>query len=51
MVVKQVSDLSLREAGRRFITSLKDSNRYSEAYLVSLETSVALAALYVEEQQ
>ena len=50
MVVKQVFDLSLRESGKRFITSLKASNRYSEGYLTSLETTVAMAALYAEEQ-
>ena len=51
MVVKQVFDLSLRESGRRFIASLKASNRYSEAYLASLETSVAMAALYSEQKE
>ena len=51
MVVKQVFDLSLRESGKRFITSLKASNRYSEGYLTSLETTVAMAALYAEEQR
>ena len=51
MVVKQVFDHSLRESGKRFISSLKASNRYSEAYLASLETSVAMAALYAEQQQ
>ena len=50
MTVKQVSDLSLREAGQRFMTSLKASNRYSPSYLDSLERTVALAALYSEEQ-
>ena len=50
MVVKQVFDLSLRESGKRFISSLKASNRYSEGYLTSLETTVAMAALYAEEQ-
>ena len=51
MVVKQVFDLSLRESGKRFISSLKASNRYSEGYLTSLETTVAMAALYAEEQR
>ncbi len=46
MVVKQVFDLSLRESGKRFISSLKAS----EGYLASLETTVAMAALYAEEQ-
>ena len=50
MVVKQVFDHSLREAGKRSISSLKAPNRYSEGYLASLETSVAMAALYSEEQ-
>ena len=50
MVVKQVFDNSLREAGKRFISSLKASNRYSEGYLASLETSVAMATLYAEDQ-
>ena len=50
MVVKQVIDHSLREAGRRFITSLKASNRYSGSYLASLETTVAMAALFAEEK-
>ena len=49
MVVKQVSDLSLREAGRGFIISLKASGRYAESYLDSLERTVALAALFAEE--
>ena len=50
MVVKQLYDLSLRESGKRFIASLKASNRYSKGYLASLETTVAMAALYAEEQ-
>ena len=50
MVVKQVFDHSLRAYGKRFISSLKASNRYSEGYLASLETSVAMAALYAEQQ-
>ena len=50
MVVKQVFDLSLRAYGKRFLSSLKASNRYSEGYLASLETTVAMAALYAEEQ-
>ena len=50
MVVKQVFDLSLRESCKRFIRSLKASNRYSEGCLASLETSVAMVALYSEEQ-
>ena len=51
MVVKQVPDHSLRESGKRFISSLKASNRYSEGYLTSLETCVAMAAHYAEEQR
>ena len=50
MVVKQVSDLCLREAGRGFIISLKASSRYSLSYLDSLGRAVALVALYSEEQ-
>ena len=50
MVVKQVFDLSLRESGKRFISSLKASNRYSEGYLASLETTLAMTAQYAEEQ-
>ena len=50
MVVKQVFDLSLRSYGKRFLSSLKASNRYSEGYLASPETTVAMAALYAEEQ-
>ena len=50
MVVKQVFDLSLRAYGKRFLSSLKASNRYSDGYLASLETTVALAALYAEGQ-
>ena len=49
MVVKQVFDHSLRAYGKRFLRSLKASNRYSEGYLASLETTVAMAALYAEE--
>ena len=50
MVVKQHLDLSLRANGKCFLSSLKASNRYSEGYLASLETTVAMAALYAEEQ-
>ena len=50
MTVKQVFEHSLRESGKRFLSSLKASSRYSEGYLVSLETTVAMAALYAEEQ-
>ena len=50
MVVKQVSDHSLRDSGKRFITSLRASNRYSDGYLASLETTVAMSALYAEQQ-
>ena len=50
MTVKQVSDLSLRKVGKRFLTSLKASNHYTPEYLASLEASVALVALYAEEQ-
>lgn len=49
MIVKLVSDLCLREAGRGFIISLKASNRYSKTYLDSLEQTLALASLYAEE--
>ena len=50
MSVKHHFDLSLRSNGKRFLSSLKASNRYSEGYLASLETTVAMAALYAEEQ-
>ena len=50
MAVKQVLDPSLRAYGKRFLSSLKASNRYSEGYLGSLETTIAMAALYAEEQ-
>ena len=50
MVVKQVSDLSLREAGRGFI-SLKASNRYSESSLDTQERTVAMASLFAEEYE
>ena len=50
MSVKQHFDHSLRAHGKRFLSSLKASNRYSEDYLASLETTVAMAALYAEEQ-
>ena len=50
MTVKQVSDLNLREVGQRFLTSLKASNHYTPGYRASLEASVALVALYAEEQ-
>ena len=50
MSVKQVFDHSLRANGKRFLSSLKASNRYSEDYLASLETAVAMAAQYAEEQ-
>ena len=49
MVVKQVFDLSLRDSGKRFLSSLKASNRYSEGYLASLETTVAMTSSYAEE--
>ena len=50
MPVKQVFDLSIRATVKRFLSSLKASNRYSEGYLASLETTVAMSALYAEEQ-
>ena len=50
MVVKQVFDLCLREAGKGFLVSLKASNRYSASYLGSLERTIALLAVYSEEQ-
>ena len=50
MSVKQVFDHSLRAYGKRFIISLKVSNRYSDGYLASLESTVAMAALYAEER-
>ena len=51
MVVKQVFDLSLCESGKRFLSSLKASNRYSEGYLASLKSTVAMAAWYAEEHK
>ena len=50
MSVKQHFDLSLRANGKRFLSSLKASNRYSEGYLASFETAVAMVAQYAEEQ-
>ena len=50
MPVKQHFDLSLRATGKRFLHSLKASNRYSEDYLTSLETTLITAAQYAEEQ-
>ena len=50
MVVKQHFDHSLGAHGKRFLSSLKASNRYYEGYLASLETTVATDALYTEEQ-
>ena len=50
MVVNQVLDHSLREVGRQFITSLKASNRYSESYLTSLETTRSMDAVFAEGQ-
>ena len=50
MSVKLHFDLSLRATGKRFLSSLKASNRYSEGYLASLETAVVMAAQYAEEQ-
>ena len=50
MSVKQVFDHSLRAHGKRFLNSLKASNGCSEDYLASLETAVAMAAQYAEEQ-
>ena len=51
MVVKQHFDHSLRAIGIRFLSSLKASNRYSEGYLASLETTLVMAASYAEEQE
>ena len=51
MVVKQVFDHSLRACSKRLLSILKASNRYSEGYLASLETSVAMISLYAEEQR
>ena len=50
MVVKQVFDHSLRAYGKRLLSNLKASNRYSPGYLASLETTLAMAALYAEEK-
>ena len=43
MVVKQVFDLSLRDSGKRFLSSLRASSRYCDGYL-------AMAALHAEER-
>ena len=45
-----ISDLGLRDAGKGFLISLRASNRYSLAYLEGLERTIALIALYAEEQ-
>ena len=50
MVVKQVFDHRLRACGKRFLSRLKAPNGYSAGYLGSLETAVAMAPLYTEEQ-
>ncbi len=50
MVVKQQFDHSLRANGKRFLSILKASDRYSEGYLASLETTLGMAASYAEEQ-
>ena len=50
MVVNQHFDQSLRANGKRFLISLKASNRYSEGYLASLATTLVMAASYAEEQ-
>ena len=50
MGVKQVFDHSLRACGKRFLSSLKASNRHTGGYLASLETTIAMAAQYAEEQ-
>ena len=50
MVVKQHFDHSLRANGKWFLSSLKASNRYSEGYLASLETTLGMAASYAEER-
>ena len=49
MSVKQVFDHSLRAYGKWILSSLKASNRYSEGYLGSLETTIAMTALYADE--
>ena len=50
MVIKQHFEHSLRAYGKLFLSNLKASNRYSESYLASLGTTVAMASLYAEEQ-
>ena len=42
-------DISLRAAGRRFITSYRASN-YQESYVRSLEETIAYLSLYSQEQ-
>ena len=49
MVFKQHFDHCLRAHGKRFLSSLKASNRYSEGYLASLETTLGMATLYADE--
>ena len=43
-------DYSLRAYGKRFLSSLKASNRYAEDYLASLEAAAAMSTRYAEEQ-
>ena len=51
MVAKQHFDHSLHATWKRFFSSLKASNRHSEGYLASLETTLGKAASYAEEQR
>ena len=50
MVVRQLSVLYLREVGKGFLISLRASNRYSQGYLSALESAIALASMFAEEQ-
>lgn len=50
MTVKQVSDLSLRKAGKAFINSLLASNSYSTDYVKSLQETIGYIAVYSEGQ-
>ena len=48
--LRGLAGYQVREAGKRFLTSLRASHRYSDRYLESLEFSLGLLASYSEEQ-
>ena len=50
MSVRHHFDLSLRANVKPFLNSLKASSGHSPSYLASLQTTVAWAVDYVEEQ-